>query len=437
MKPFHKRKYRRPLVLILLVTIGIVLLDPAQLLEDKRGPKVIAFVIDSASSMMNRERSILDLFHDLTHGHVVCTLLKRYGEPDELHFRSVDNAQGSVDSQSYLNALTLVGNYLRNEPGDRVVVNISLGSYSPKPDETRLIRTILEQGAIVVAAAGNDGVREATYPAALEGVICVGACRHGVREVYSNYGSIDFFADGSYETTQAVTLPSDTGMETHSRAVKLNGTSFAAPKVSGLIVKMLQLEPSLEKRQILDILQNTSDEVLGFEQGSINRLNALAAISERYAALRKTRQMFFVTLEVASIVVFVCVGLLIVIPLPEFLFRVLFPSQWTAVKIRKINRIMTLEEKRPRDVRYIINCLFPGYGQLFERAGTALREIGKPAVKHLIRAYPYKARDEFGDFKTCLYSLIEEIGGKEAEAFLQSEQESQDATLDSKTSVLE
>jgi len=47
-------------------------------------------------------------------------------------------------------------------------------------------------------------------------------------------------------------------------------------------------------------------------------------------------------------------------------------------------------------------------------------------VKQLIRAYPYKTRDEFGDFKTCVHDLIEEIGGEDAEAFLQSERESRE-----------
>ena len=82
MKPFHKRKYRRLLVVALLVTIIIVLLDPARLLEDEKGSKVVAFVIDSASSMMKKERSLLDLFDDLTHGQVVCDQLRRYGDPD-------------------------------------------------------------------------------------------------------------------------------------------------------------------------------------------------------------------------------------------------------------------------------------------------------------------------------------------------------------------
>jgi hypothetical protein len=403
-----------------------VLVDPAKLFEDRMEPKVIAFVIDSASSMMEKERSILNLFEDLTHGQIVRGILRRYGEPDKINFYRVDDTQGNIDRESYLNTLTLAGNYLRDNPRDRVVINISLGSYSPQPLEKKLINDILKQGAIVVAAAGNDGIKDSIYPAGLDGVICVGASGGSVRQSYSNYGNIDIFADGSYQTTQTLSLPSETGIETQSRVVKLNGTSFAAPRVSGLIVKMLQLKPSLENRQVLEIIQNTSDNVLGFEQGSINRLNALAAISEKYAALRKAGQVFIVILEAICIIVFLFVGLLIIIPVPEFLFRVVFPSHWMAVKIRKIDRIMGNERKRPRDIRYIINCLFPGYGRLFERAKKALLETGEPAVRHLIRAYPYKSCNEFGDFTTCIYNLIEEIGGREAGEFLRSEKESQD-----------
>jgi hypothetical protein len=426
MKPFHKRRYRRLLIFVFLVAVCLVFLEPAQFLEDRMGSKVVAFVIDSSSSMMKQERNILQLFKDLTHGQTVCAILRRYGEPNKLHFYSVDDTRGNVDSESYLNALTLVKSYLRDNLRDRVVINISLGSYSPKPLEIKLIKDIIEQGAIVVAAAGNDGVKDSIYPAALDGVICVGAASGGVRQSYSNYGNVDIFADGSYQTTQSLTLPSTTGIETHARTVKLNGTSFAAPKVSGLIVKMLQLKPSLENQQILEIIQNTSEEVLGFEHGSINRLNTLAAISEKYAALKQAGQVFLVILEAICIIVFVCVGLLIVIPLPEFLFRVLFPSRWMAIKIRRIAKLMGNDRKRPRDIRYIINCLFPGYAQLFEKANKALIEIGEPAVKYLIQAYPYKPCDEFGDFTTCIYNLIERIGGKEAEEFLRSEQESQD-----------
>jgi subtilisin family serine protease len=205
----------------------------------------MAVIIDSTSSMIKKERSILDIFEDITHGQVVSAVLRKFGQPDDLRFYNVDNMRGAVDSSRYIDALTQTKSYLQEGQDDRVVVNISLGSYSPTPQETKLITDILELGAIVVAAAGNDGVRESSYPASIDGVICVGASINGIRSHYSNYGGVDIFADGSYRTAQTVPFPSDIGIETHSRSVELNGTSFAAPKVTGVIVKMLQLYPSL------------------------------------------------------------------------------------------------------------------------------------------------------------------------------------------------
>ncbi len=374
---------------------------------------------------MKKERSLLDLFEELTHGQVVSTVLRRYGRPDTLHFHNVDNMQGSVSSERYLNALAQTKRTLQERPGDRVVVNISLGSHGPKSQETQLITDILELGAIVVAAAGNDGLDESSYPAALDGVICVGASAQGIRKAYSNYGNIDIFAQGSYRTAETVSLPSNNGIETHSRTVELNGTSFAAPRVSGVIVKMLQLDPSLEPPQILEILQSTSGDVIGFDQGTMNRLNALASISETYSILKKTRHTLFMGLQIVCVLIVLCAGYLLIMPACEFLFRVLLPGPWVTLKMRKINKIMAVSRQSPRATRYLIDCLFPGYPLLFESAQRALLEIGEPAVSELARAYPYKPHNEFGDFATCVHDLIGKIGGKEAEAFFRAEQDRQ------------
>jgi hypothetical protein len=393
-----------------------------RLWRDTGKTQVIAVVIDSTSSMMKKERSILDLFETLTHGQVVSTVMRGCGQPDELLFYNVDNMQGAVSSARYLNALTQTKRTLQDRPGDRVVVNISLGSHGPKPQETELITDLLGLGAIVVAAAGNDGLKESSYPAALDGVVCVGASSNGFRREYSNFGDVDIFADGSYRTAETVSFPSNIGMETHSRTVTLNGTSFAAPKVSGVIVKMLQMDPSLETAQILEILQKTSDPVLGFEQGAMNRLNALAAINKTYSLLKTARHLFFVGLQVASVGVLVCAGCLLVLPIPGFFFRVLFPNWWVTVRIRRIDRIMAAGKQHSRAVRYIIDCLWPGYTPLFETARRALLAMGEAAVPELVRAYPYKPCNEFGDFATCVRDLIGQIGGEQAQVFLQAEE---------------
>lgn len=390
-------------------------------------PQVVAVVIDSASSMMERERGLLDLFEEVTHGRIVTRVLRQYGQPDALHFHDVDNRRGAVDGERYLAALTRTRQIVQERPGDRLVVNISLGSHRSKPRETQLITDLLESGVIVVASAGNDGVEECTYPAAIDGVLCVGASGNGVRRGYSNYGDVDIFANGSYRNAETLSLPSNSGLQTHARTVALNGTSFAAPKVSGVIVKMLQMDPSLEASKILEILQATSDNVVGFEPGALNRLNALAAISDTYTVFKKARYVLFVALQAVCILVGLCAGLALVMPIPEFIFRVWFPQRWMAAKMKGIDKVMAADTRRPRSIRYLIDCLYPGYPELFETASEALLEIGEPAVPELVRAYPYKPCNEFGDFATCVYDLIVKIDGSDAEAFLRAEQTRQDA----------
>jgi hypothetical protein len=48
--------------------------------------------------------------------------------------------------------------------------------------------------------------------------------------------------------------------------------------------------------------------------------------------------------------------------------------------------------------------------------------MGEAAVPELVRAYPYKPCNEFGDFATCVRDLIGQIGGEQAQVFLQAEE---------------
>ena len=89
------------------------------------------------------------------------------------------------------------------------VINLSLvfdAAYQP----TRLLDAAFAQtlasGAVIVAAAGNDGAAQVHYPAAFPGVVAVGAStlgRHGLeRASYSSYGAaLDFLAPGGDLTT--------------------------------------------------------------------------------------------------------------------------------------------------------------------------------------------------------------------------------------------
>jgi len=78
------------------------------------------------------------------------------------------------------------------------VVNLSLGGNSPSISEERFYAQIRRKGVLVVAAAGNDGKRRVSYPAAYSVNIAVGAVdRDNVLASDSNTGrNLDVVAPG-------------------------------------------------------------------------------------------------------------------------------------------------------------------------------------------------------------------------------------------------
>ncbi|GGI07089.1 hypothetical protein GCM10011354_22350 [Egicoccus halophilus] len=121
------------------------------------------------------------------------------------------------------------------------VLNLSLGGLgrTPPPIAEALVRA-QQAATVVIAAAGNDGlVDRPAYPAEHASTIAVGATdASGVRTPYSNRASwLDLVAPGGNGTTEASGIlglgeRGDYGVE--------NGTSFAAPVVSGAAALYLQ-----------------------------------------------------------------------------------------------------------------------------------------------------------------------------------------------------
>jgi len=101
--------------------------------------------------------------------------------------------------------------------------------------------------SVVVAAAGNNSSTRLFWPAALKGVLAVGALDKAgkLRAPFSNHGWwVDCSAPGvdvlssfvEYEETGPA-VPGRTP-QTFKRWATWNGTSFAAPKVAGEIVAL-------------------------------------------------------------------------------------------------------------------------------------------------------------------------------------------------------
>lgn len=136
------------------------------------------------------------------------------------------------------------------------VINASFGltgkfktspSFGPMLDS---IGRINQQKTIVVASAGNEGeFIDERLPGSAFGVISVGAStKEKKRALFSNYGhTVDILAPGE----------NIIGLN-KNKPIILNGTSFAAPIVSGIVTLMLNINPNLSYRQAEYILKKTA-----------------------------------------------------------------------------------------------------------------------------------------------------------------------------------
>lgn len=161
---------------------------------------------------------------------------------------------------------------LNPHPAD--VVNLSVSGRPLTPLEQEALHAAVEAGAIVVAAAGNDG-GEATGRAfaGYDGVITVGATDWlGRRAWYSNWGKAvhvmapggdarrDRDGDGRADEILSLDLEDD-------RYLAFTGTSAATAFVSGLVALMKSIRPDLRYEEALSILQETANPVGRCAQG--------------------------------------------------------------------------------------------------------------------------------------------------------------------------
>lgn len=179
------------------------------------------------------------------------------------------------------------------------VINLSLGGLGPSQSLEDAINRAWNNGTgkLVVAAAGNQGTDEATYPAAFTNVVGVGAVDGaGVRSSYSNIGpSVDLVAPGGDASRDAnqdeaadliiSTWGSDDGGIFVPRYAGLQGTSMAAPHVSGVYALMKSVRPGMTPDDFFSWLaagQLTSEPPNRTEYGAgmIDALKAMDAAQD-------------------------------------------------------------------------------------------------------------------------------------------------------------
>ena len=174
-------------------------------------------------------------------------------------------------------------------------INLSLGGTSYSSQAAAVFAEARDAGVIVIAAAGNANTSQPHYPAAYPGVVSVSAVDlRKEKAPYSSFGaSIDVAApggdmsqdrngDGYADGILSTLKNADTGAFNYAF---YQGTSMAAPHVTGVVALMKAAKPGLSPAELDTLLAGgTITEDLGaqgrddiFGHGLIDARNAVVA----------------------------------------------------------------------------------------------------------------------------------------------------------------
>ena len=131
------------------------------------------------------------------------------------------------------------------------ILNISAGDPEIVPEVEAAIRHALDEGVIVVAAAGNSGNEQLLYPASYDGVISVTSVgRDLVLSATSNKNDHVWVTAPGREIFSLGRLPLTVKMS--------SGTSFSAPAVAGVAALLKEAFPQMTPADFKEILKVSS-----------------------------------------------------------------------------------------------------------------------------------------------------------------------------------
>ena len=178
-----------------------------------------------------------------------------------------------------------------------IPVNFSIGGPVASQFGIDMIAHGLQNDIILVASAGNNGQRMVQYPAALSGVLTVGASTGADKKAdFSCWGPhisvvapgeaiLSTISNNTYTNTEHEYVSGGAVTPLNNTYAWMSGTSMSAPHVTGLIGYMLNFNPYLKPDQIKTYIEQNADFIdgkTGFSEeygwGRINVLKTIEAV---------------------------------------------------------------------------------------------------------------------------------------------------------------
>ena len=197
-----------------------------------------AGAIDDEDEFDDDKSGTLDF--EAGHGTFITGIIQQLCPDADVHIAGVLSSFGDGDVANVIGAFELA--VATAGPFDLVVM--SLGGYM-SDDDGALFNAALQRligDGLGISAAGNQSTSRPYFPAALPDIVGVGGLGQADKAWFTNFGGwVDACAPAIDVVSTFFVGPNDDLDEPFTGWARWSGTSFAAPKVAGVIAREMYL----------------------------------------------------------------------------------------------------------------------------------------------------------------------------------------------------
>ncbi|MBN8707403.1 MAG: S8 family serine peptidase, partial [Bacteroidetes bacterium] len=196
-----------------------------------------------------------------------------HNQKSKIYVIKIINSDGNILVPDFVNSLNDVLSFKNSNPEKRVVVNLSIRTYTNFSDLENKISELISNDIIIVACAGNGSQSDKiTYPAKYLDVIAVGSTNASdSKESYSDYMSTSTYENPAVNIVAPGGNSNDGILSLTSLGSTSNsfwGTSFSTPQVTAAVSLMLSVNNDLTLYDIRDKLFATASKDVYNENGT-------------------------------------------------------------------------------------------------------------------------------------------------------------------------